>query len=116
MSGPAVTLGDIEAARQRIAGHVRRTPMVADAALSAAFGQPVLLKCEYRQATGAFKLRGATNALLSLPADRLARGVVTASTGNHGRALAHAARDLGHLGQVGVQFRACLVDRLDRRA
>ncbi|MRX50653.1 hydroxyectoine utilization dehydratase EutB [Paracoccus sp. S-4012] len=89
-----VTLSDIEAARDRIAGRVRRTPMVRDEALTARLGHPVLLKCEYRQATGAFKLRGATNALLTLPPERLARGVVTASTGNHGRAVAHAAREL----------------------
>jgi threonine dehydratase len=55
----------------------------------------VWLKQEYRQETGAFKLRGATNAILSLPPAALARGVVTASTGNHGRALAHAARAAG---------------------
>ncbi|MFP1645942.1 hydroxyectoine utilization dehydratase EutB [Pontitalea aquivivens] len=86
----AVTPDDIRAAARRLAGRVRVTPMLADPALAG-----VLLKQEYRQDTGAFKLRGATNALLGLPADRLARGVVTASTGNHGRALAHAARGLG---------------------
>lgn len=95
MTALPVTLADILAARDRIAGRVRRTPMVADEALSARLGQPVWLKCEDRQETGAFKLRGATNALLSLPPEQLARGVVTASTGNHGRALAHAARALG---------------------
>ena len=95
MTGSTVTLHDIQAARQRIAGRVRHTPMVADDALSDRFAHPALLKCEYLQQTGAFKLRGATNALLSLPAERLAQGVVTASTGNHGRALAYAARGLG---------------------
>lgn len=94
-----VSLADIHAARDRIAGRVRRTPILADSALSARLGHQVLLKCEYRQETGAFKLRGATNALLSLPPKARARGVVTASTGNHGRALAHAARELG-LGAV----------------
>ncbi|WP_104493403.1 hydroxyectoine utilization dehydratase EutB [Paracoccus denitrificans] len=91
----SVTLDDIRAAAGRIRGHVVETPMVRDEVLSARLGQPVWLKCEYRQATGAFKLRGATNAILSLAPDALARGVVTASTGNHGRALAHAARALG---------------------
>lgn len=87
-----VTLDDIRAAAERIRGRVIETPLVRDEALSARLGQPVWLKCEYRQTTGAFKLRGATNAILSLPPEALARGVVTASTGNHGRALAHAAR------------------------
>lgn len=88
-----VTLDDIRAAASRIAGHVVQTPLVEDAALSARLGRPVWLKCEYRQTTGAFKLRGAANAILSLQGK--VRGVVTASTGNHGRAVAHAARMLG---------------------
>lgn len=91
MTALPVTPDDIIAARVRIEGHVLRTPVQADTALSALCGQRVLLKLEHRQTTGAFKLRGATNALLSLAAAELARGVVTASTGNHGRALAHAA-------------------------
>lgn len=88
----AVTLDDIRAASARIRSHVAETPLVRDDELSARFGQPVLMKCEYCQPTEAFKLRGATNALLCLGK---VRGVVTASTGNHGRALAHAARALG---------------------
>lgn len=91
----AVTLDDILAAETRIAGLVLRTPMVCDHLLSDRLGAPVKLKLEHRQTTGAFKLRGATNALLSLPPAVRARGVVTASTGNHGRALAHAAREAG---------------------
>ncbi|MDQ7776893.1 MAG: hydroxyectoine utilization dehydratase EutB [Paracoccus aminovorans] len=87
-----MTLDDIRAAAARISGHIARTPLVPDAVLSARLGQPVLLKCEHLQPTGAFKLRGASNAVLSLKG---ARGVVTASTGNHGRALAHAARARG---------------------
>ena len=86
----AVTLSDIRQAGARIAAHVLRTPLVADPLLSGC-----LLKLEYRQTTGAFKLRGATNAVLSLTPEQLTRGVVTASTGNHGRALAHAARVAG---------------------
>jgi threonine dehydratase len=54
-------------------------------------GTPVLLKCEHHQTTGSFKLRGATNAVLSLTEEEHSRGVVTFSTGNHGRALSHAA-------------------------
>lgn len=97
-----VTLEDIRAAAARIRGHIAQTLMVEDQVLSEQFGHPVLLKCEYRQTTGAFKLRGATNALLSLDRGQLDRGVVTASTGNHGRALAHAAQTLG------VQATVCL--------
>ena len=88
-----VTLDDIRAAARRIAGHVVQTPLVQDTALSARLGRPIWLKCEHRQTTGAFKLRGAANAILSLQGK--VRGVVTASTGNHGRAVAHAARMLG---------------------
>ncbi|WP_415182470.1 hydroxyectoine utilization dehydratase EutB [Phaeovulum sp.] len=90
-----VTLTDIRAAKARISGRVRQTPILFDKSLSDLAGVPVFLKQEYRQDTGAFKLRGATNALLSLPPQVLTRGVVTASTGNHGRALAHAARAAG---------------------
>ncbi|QEN90999.1 hydroxyectoine utilization dehydratase EutB [Labrys sp. KNU-23] len=88
----AVTIDEIRAAHARIAGHVVRTPMRQAPSLSQG-GPSVHLKLETRQTTGSFKLRGATNAALSL--DSAARGVVTASTGNHGRAVAHAARTLG---------------------
>lgn len=90
MSTLPVTLQDIRVARQRIADHIRRTPMEADPHLP-----NVILKCEYRQETGAFKLRGATNAVLSLSDPGRRAGVITASTGNHGRALAYAARAVG---------------------
>ncbi|NDW05931.1 hydroxyectoine utilization dehydratase EutB [Jiella pacifica] len=95
MTDAAVTITDIEAAARRIAGHVRRTPMERSAALSDLCGVPVHLKLEHWQETGAFKLRGATNAVLSLTDEERARGVVAASTGNHGRALAHAAKTAG---------------------
>ena len=87
-----VTLDDILAAAERIRDMVRVTPVKAAPGLSRLAGGPVWLKCEHRQETGAFKLRGASNA-----AARLGHvaGVTTASTGNHGRALAHAARQLG---------------------
>ena len=84
-------LAAIKAAGERIAGRVRRTQIASSAALSQRTGQPIFLKCEHRQFTGSFKPRGATNALLSLPAEARGRGVVTVSTGNHGRALARAA-------------------------
>ncbi|TGT40991.1 hydroxyectoine utilization dehydratase EutB [Mesorhizobium sp. M8A.F.Ca.ET.165.01.1.1] len=87
-----VTLGDIRDARKRIAGKVERTSIVLSASLSERLGVPVHLKLEHRQTTGSFKLRGASNAVASLDAEERARGVVAASTGNHGRALAHAAK------------------------
>jgi threonine dehydratase len=87
-----VPLYDIEAARQRIAARIVATPMAFSVSLSERFGVPVHLKLEQRQTTGSFKLRGASNAVASLNAADKARGVVAASTGNHGRALAHAAR------------------------
>src|SRR5690606_36986363 len=75
--------------------HVHRTSLVASAALSGRHGQAILLKNEHQQITGSFKLRGATNTVLSLSEDERRRGVAAASTGNHGRALAHAAEAAG---------------------
>jgi threonine dehydratase len=91
----AVNLSRIETARTRIANQVEATPLRASRSLSLAFGPPVYLKLETRQLTGSFKLRGATNAMLTLDERARARGVITASTGNHGRAVAHAARSAG---------------------
>ena len=85
----------IRAAQERLAGHVARTPLVLSPCLSDRCGVPVHLKLETRQTTGSFKLRGATNALLSLDEAARRAGVVTASTGNHGRAVAHAASAAG---------------------
>ncbi|MBB3975598.1 threonine dehydratase [Rhizobium azooxidifex] len=96
----SVSIDDIRAAAARIAGRVLRTPMVQSTVLQVMTGVPVHLKLEHHQTTGSFKLRGATNAVLSLtPAER-ARGVVAASTGNHGRALVHAARAEGAVATI----------------
>ena len=95
-----VTIADIEQAARRIDGRVLRTPFVPSAALSERLGVPVGLKLEHHQTTGSFKLRGATNALLSLSPEQRARGVVAASTGNHGRALAHAAKAEGSVATI----------------
>lgn len=86
-----VTADDIQAAVGRIATIIRPTPMRPAPALSGIAGGEVWLKCEHMQETGSFKLRGATNAVARLGD---VAGVTTASTGNHGRALAHAARKL----------------------
>jgi threonine dehydratase len=87
-----VSLSDIRAARERIAGKIIPTPTVSSPTLSERAGAPVYLKLETRQTTGAFKLRGASNAIASLSRQEKTRGVVAASTGNHGRALAYAAK------------------------
>jgi len=85
----------ITVARERIAGLVRQTPLVPSPSLSEIAGGAVYLKLEQLQATGSFKLRGATNAVLSLSDEQRACGVVGVSTGNHGRGLAHAAKHAG---------------------
>ncbi len=94
-----MTLQDVLAARRRIAGLVRRTPLVRSEWLSALSGADVFLKLESLQVTNSFKARGAANAALAL-GERLQPGqpparLVTASAGNHGRALAWAGRQLG---------------------
>lgn len=91
----AVLLDDIFQARRTLQGKVLRTPLVLSPSLSAHCGQAVYLKLESQQLTGSFKLRGATNAIARLADADKARGVVAASTGNHGRALAHAAASEG---------------------
>lgn len=90
-----VTIEDVLAARARIAPVVIHTPLVGSAALSAHAGATVHLKFDHRQPTGSFKLRGAANAVLSLQEGGGEKRVGAASTGNHGRALAHAARQAG---------------------
>lgn len=95
MTGDGVTVADIRAARARIAPPVRHSPLLAAPSLSAVTGGQVYLKLETTQDTRAFKLRGAMNKLLSLSEDERRRGVVTASSGNHGRGIAYAARELG---------------------
>jgi threonine dehydratase len=85
----------IQAARARIAGRVRRTPVLSSEALDEELGATLFFKCENLQLSGAFKARGAFNAVLSLSPAQAARGVVTHSSGNHGAALALAARSRG---------------------
>lgn len=94
-SGAKPGIADVHAARERIAGKILATPVVPSPSLSAATDTPVHLKLEQLQITGSFKLRGATNAVLSLSPEERARGIVGVSTGNHGRGLAHAAKQAG---------------------
>lgn len=90
-----VTIDEVKSAAARIEPHVLHTPLVDMPALSARFGTRLYLKPETLQETGSFKIRGATNAILQLDDERKRRGVITASSGNHGPALARAAQKLG---------------------
>ncbi|MFO1036638.1 MAG: threonine/serine dehydratase [Geminicoccaceae bacterium] len=86
-----ITLADIQATAARIAGRVRRTPLMTAAPTRAQLPAGTTLKVESLQVTGSFKARGATNKVLSLDGAALRRGLVTASGGNHGIAVAYAA-------------------------
>lgn len=86
-----VTLADVQAAAERIAGVVNRTPLIPDPDLSEEVGGRVWLKCESLQKAGSFKARGASNFIGRLPDDVASRGVITYSSGNHAQAVAFAA-------------------------
>jgi threonine dehydratase len=88
-------LSDAYLARQRIDSIVRRTPLVDSPWLSQARSGQVFLKMESLQVTGSFKLRGATNKLSTLTPEERTRGVITVSSGNHGRAVAYVSQKLG---------------------
>jgi threonine dehydratase len=87
-----IELRDVEAAARRIAGHVHRTPVLRCSTVDLLAGREVFFKCEMFQKTGAFKIRGACNAVLSLDRATAKQGLLTHSSGNHGQALAAAAR------------------------
>jgi threonine dehydratase len=91
----APTLADIEAARERLEGVARVTPVSHSETFSRLAGRPVYVKAENLQRTGAFKIRGAVNKLATLTPSERAAGVVAASAGNHGQAVAWAAREAG---------------------
>ncbi len=95
MSEDFPTIDDVTAAANRIRGRVVRTPLRVSPGLSEACGRSVYHKIEAMQHSGAFKLRGAFNALLTLSDAERAQGVITFSSGNHGRGIAYAAKDLG---------------------
>ena len=81
----------ILAAHARITPRIHRTPVLTSASLNAMTGAQLFFKCENLQKTGSFKIRGASNAILSLTKEEAARGIVTQSSGNHGAAVACAA-------------------------
>ncbi|MDX1623528.1 MAG: pyridoxal-phosphate dependent enzyme [Gemmatimonadota bacterium] len=92
---PVVEFDDVVAARDRIAGHAHRTPVMTSRLLDERTGRRLFFKCENLQRGGAFKIRGATNKLLTLTDAERKRGVVAYSSGNHAQAVALAARAAG---------------------
>ncbi len=92
---PALDVNDIQAASERLAPWIHRTPVMTSRTLDRRCGGSVFLKAENLQKVGAFKIRGAMNALLRLGEAEKDRGVVTHSSGNHGQALAQAGKWLG---------------------
>jgi len=95
MTDICLTMRDIYSARARIAPIARKTPLVSSPVLAELTGREITLKLENLQETGSFKLRGATNKVLSLDPEVRQRGVVAVSSGNHGRGVAYVARRLG---------------------
>ena len=94
MTAP-VTLADVRAAAKRIEGVAHRTPVVRSRTLDGLVGAQVFVKCENLQRIGAFKFRGAYNAISQLSPEQLAKGIAAYSSGNHAQAVALAARELG---------------------
>lgn len=89
---PAIGMEEVRRAAQRIARHAHRTPLLTSATMDALTGARLFFKCENLQRVGAFKFRGAANAVFSLQEESARRGVATHSSGNHAQALALAAR------------------------
>lgn len=91
----ALTIDDIRNARKRISPYIVKTPLLRLENLDKYLGCQVYAKAECMQTTGSFKLRGAMNKILSLTEEELQSGIVAASSGNHGKAIAYACRQLG---------------------
>ena len=102
---------DVLAAAHRLRGVIERTPLLPSPALGERSGSSVFLKCEQRQRTGSFKIRGAYNVLATLADDARGRGVVASSAGNHGLGLAWSAKELGIRARVFVPATAPAVKR-----
>jgi len=101
MSVPNLEIkNEVLAAEDRIRPHIRTTPLELSESLSKVAGCQVFLKEEHNQLTGSFKVRGALNKLLSLSDEQRAKGVVVASTGNHGLAVAHGLKTLDMEGSI----------------
>jgi threo-3-hydroxy-L-aspartate ammonia-lyase len=102
----SVPLEALRAAAKGLEGIALHTPLLEAPALASRCGVPVRLKCEHLQPIGAFKIRGAYTAISRIPPDRRVRGVITYSSGNHGQAVAFAARQLGIPAVVVMPIRA----------
>jgi len=89
------TLADVVAAHTRIRPHIHRTPVLTSSFINSLVGAELFFKCENFQKAGAFKARGASNAVFGLSDEQAARGVATHSSGNHGTCLSYAARRRG---------------------
>jgi threonine dehydratase len=99
---PTITLADVLEARRRIAPHLRATPLYPYPRLDELVGAEVWVKHENHQPVGAFKIRGGVNLVSQLSEDERRRGLITASTGNHGQSVAYAARLFGVAARVCV--------------
>ncbi len=95
LESPPVSFDDVARAQERIAPYALRTPVLTSSSVDRLSGAHVFFKCENLQRGGAFKFRGACNALAGLPAAQRARGVIAYSSGNHAQAVAIAGRALG---------------------
>ncbi len=98
---------DLEVARAAVDPFITRTPLLFAADLTERLGRDIHLKLENLQVTGSFKIRGAANRIVALSEEERARGVVTCSSGNHGRAVAHVA------GVLGIPATICVPDWVD---
>jgi threonine dehydratase len=116
MPDETISIEEIRAAHRRIAPHIHRTPVLTNRTLDDAFGSKLFFKCENFQKSGAFKVRGAFNALLSLPPDEASRGIVTSSSGNQAAAASLAARTRGvsayiAMPKIAVKSKVAAVER-----
>ena len=103
-----ITFPQITSAHKKIQPHIRKTPLEFSHQLSEQSGSEVYLKLENWQKTGSFKIRGAVNKMLSLSSEEKQKGIITASAGNHGLGVAHAAKMLGIQGKIVVPENASL--------
>ncbi len=111
MSGYVVEFADVQEAADRLSGMALRTPVLTSPVLDEAAGCSLFLKCEHMQRVGAFKFRGAWNAISALSEEEAARGVCTHSSGNHAQAVALAAKERGIQAWVVMPENAAAIKR-----
>src|SRR5690625_1626303 len=104
-----ITIEEVHEAQKRIAPYINETPLLHLNNLDEYLGCQVYAKMESFQKTNSFKVRGALNALLNLSESELKEGVITASSGNHGKAIAYAAKQLGSKAHVVVPENAPII-------